>query len=265
VSFDPHRDILWCVGDLINRGPHSLEVLRLLRQLGDSAICVLGNHDLTLLAAAEGFFLPRANDTFQTVLDAPDAPELLEWLRHRPMLHHDADVGFTMVHAGLPPQWDLPLALACAHELEVALRGPDYRSFLSGMFGDEPNLWRDDLQGNERLRFITNALTRMRFCTTDGRLCLVHKGKLGSQPPNLVPWFRAPGRRSRDLNIVFGHWAALGLHREPGIFALDTGCGWGGELVALRLDAAGEPPVSVDCREMRREHCLRIQSSRHER
>jgi bis(5'-nucleosyl)-tetraphosphatase (symmetrical) len=240
--------VLWCVGDLVNRGPQSLEVLRLLRQLGNSALCVLGNHDLTLLAAAEGFFAPRADDTFQGVLDAPDAADLLAWLRNLPMMHHDASLGFTMVHAGLPAQWNLQLAMACAAELEAVLRGPGYRDFLGNMLGDEPSRWRDDLRGSERLRFITNALTRVRYCTTDGTLCFAHKGAPGTQPRHLVPWFRVPGRRNRDLEIVFGHWAALGLHREPGIFALESGCGRGKELAALRLDAPDETLVRVDCR-----------------
>jgi bis(5'-nucleosyl)-tetraphosphatase (symmetrical) len=166
------------------------------------------------------------------------------------LLHHDAALGFTMVHAGLPPQWDLAQAAACAAELEAVLRGPDPEAFLSQMFGDEPHQWREDLEGMERLRFITNSLTRMRFCTPEGALCLLQKGAPGDQPPGLLPWFHAPGRRSADLKIVFGHWGALGFYREPGIYALESGCCWGNKLIALRLDTPAEELVSVDCQSM---------------
>ncbi len=250
LRFDPGQDVLWLVGDLVNRGPQSLQVLRLLRSLGDSAISVLGNHDLTLLAVAAGCRLTRSKDTFHGVLSAPDGEELLDWLRRRPLLHHDAELGFTMVHAGLAPQWDLEQALSGAAELEGTLRSPDYRAFLAQMFGDEPRLWCDDLQGRERLRFITNCLTRMRYCTPAGALDLKQKGPPGSQPPGLLPWFHVPGRRNAGLNIVFGHWATLGYYREPGIYALESGCCWGNALTALRLDGPAEVH-RMDCRELR--------------
>ncbi len=250
VSFDPAEDTLWCVGDLVNRGPNSLEVLRLLRSLGSSAVCVLGNHDLALLAVAAGLKQPRLKDTFHAVLEAPDRDELLRWLRYRPLLHHDAALGFTMVHAGLAVQWDLELALSCAGELETTLRGPECGMFLVQMFGDEPRCWDDGLTGAERLRFITNCLTRMRFCEPDGTLCLHHKGSPGSQPPHLMPWFHVPGRKNRDLKIVFGHWGALGYYQEPGIFALESGCGWGKQLIAMCLEAP-QRLFSVDCHEIR--------------
>ena len=245
LRFDPTSDRLWLVGDLINRGPHSLEVLRLVHGLGERAVVVLGNHDLTLLAIAAGQVKPKRKDTFHSILDAPDHDELLDWLRRCPLLHHGPVLGFPMVDAGLPPQWDLELAQRCAAEVEAALRGPGYRDFLGRMFGGEPRRWRDDLTGYDRLRFIVNALTRMRFCTVDGKLSFADKGSLGSQKPDLLPWFAVPGRRNTDLNIVFGHWAALGYYRAPGIYALDSGCVWGNRLTAIRLDAPDAPDWSV--------------------
>ena len=245
LRFDPAVDTLWLVGDLVNRGPHSVEVLRLVRELGDRAVAVLGNHDLTLLAVAAGQVKPKRKDTFHTILDAPDRAELLDWLRRRPLLHHDPTLGFTMVHAGLPPQWDLALAHRCAAEVEATLRGPRCEQFLERMFGGEPRRWRDDLVGYDRLRFIVNALTRMRFCTADGALSFSEKGPPGSQGPGLLPWFAVPGRRGADLNLVFGHWAALGYYRAPGIYALDSGCVWGNRLTAIRLDEPGAPVWSV--------------------
>ena len=243
LAFDPNHDRLWLVGDLVNRGPQSLTVLRFIRSLGDSATAVLGNHDLTLLAVAEGYSRIRSKDTFQDILHAPDSGELLNWLRQRPLIHYDAKLNFLMVHAGLPPQWNLQQALACADEVEKVLRSPDYREFLAAMFGNEPCLWRNDLSGIERLRCITNYLTRMRFCTDEGALSFSHKGAPGSQPVTLKPWFETPGRCNTEINIVFGHWAALGFYRRPGIYALDSGCVWGNTLTALRLDA----PEQVYC------------------
>ena len=246
LEFDPKQDCLWLVGDLVNRGPQSLAVLRFIRSLGTRAIAVLGNHDLTLLAVAEGYSQPRSKDTFQDVLRAPDCDELLNWLRRRPLIHYDAKLNFLVVHAGLAPQWDLQQALACAREVEKVLRGPDYRDFLAAMFGDEPRLWHDDLTGIERLRCIINYLTRMRFCTDEGALSFAHKGPPGSQPATLKPWFETPGRGTTGISIVFGHWAALGFYRRPGIYALDSGCVWGNTLTALRLDAP-EQVCYVSC------------------
>ncbi|HXH03745.1 MAG TPA: symmetrical bis(5'-nucleosyl)-tetraphosphatase [Candidatus Competibacteraceae bacterium] len=249
LRFDPAHDRLWLTGDLVNRGPDSVGVLRLVRGLGAAALSVLGNHDLSLLAVAEGHVKTSKKDTYQSVLEAPDRDQLLDWLRRLPLLHHDAGLGLTLVHAGLPPQWDLSAALARAGEVEATLQGDEYREFLAHMFGREPLAWHDGLSGWERLRYIVNALTRMRYCHADGRLDLSQKGPLGSQPAHLLPWFRMPGRKSAALTIVCGHWAALGYHREPGLIALDTGCVWGNRLTALRLDApAGEAqPLSVEC------------------
>ena len=245
LRFDPAADVLWLVGDLVNRGPQSLEVLRLARGLGERAVAVLGNHDLTLLAVAAGRVKPKRKDTFDGVLQAPDCAELLEWLRRCPLLHHDPALGFTMVHAGLPPQWDLALAQQCAAEVEGVLRGPLSEEFLGRMFGGEPRRWRDDLSGYDRLRFIVNALTRMRFCASNGALSFDEKGAPGSQGPDLLPWFAAPDRRSCGLKLIFGHWAALGYYRAPGIFGLDSGCVWGNRLTAIRLDEPGVPAWSV--------------------
>lgn len=245
LHFDPSADTLWLVGDLVNRGPQSVEVLRLLRQLGEQALAVLGNHDLTLLAVASGKVKPRPKDTFHHILAAPDAGELLDWLRYRPLLHHDAALGFTMTHAGLPPQWDLALAQSCAAEVETTLRGKKWPDFMGKMFGNEPRSWDSSQRGVQRRRFTVNALTRMRFCTADGVLSFTEKGAIGSQALQLLPWFAVPARRNADLNLIFGHWAALGYYRAPGIFALDSGCVWGKSLTAIRLDAPGVPAFSV--------------------
>jgi bis(5'-nucleosyl)-tetraphosphatase (symmetrical) len=248
LNFDPQRDRLWLVGDLVNRGPKSLDVLRKVRALGEAAISVLGNHDLHLLALAISPQERRKRkDTLDEVLAAPDRDELLHWLRHRPILHHDATLGYTMIHAGLPPQWDFATAVSCARELETALRNIDSaRELFEYMYGDQPDLWRDDLRGTDRLRFITNCFSRLRFCTDEGRLQLQYKGRLDQAPPQLKPWFRAPNRRSRDMRIVCGHWSALGYHDADGVLCIDTGCVWGASLCAARLDRR-ELPVTVPC------------------
>jgi bis(5'-nucleosyl)-tetraphosphatase (symmetrical) len=248
LHFDRARDRLWLTGDLVNRGPRSLDVLRLVKSLGSAAITVLGNHDLHLLAAAltPGEQL-KPQDTLGEIFEAPDRDELLTWLRSLPLLHHDATLGYTMVHAGLPPQWDLATARSCAAELEQALRD-DARclELFTHMYGDKPKRWSADLRGVERLRFITNCFTRLRFCRADGSLELKFKGKVESAPAGVFPWFRVPNRRSRDLRIVCGHWSALGYHDGDGVLSIDTGCVWGGKLCAVRLDR-NEPPVFVPC------------------
>ncbi len=238
INFDPQHDRLWFVGDLVNRGPQSLETLRFVRDLGERAVCVLGNHDLHLLAMAHGQRLDRDDHTLDAVLHAADRDELIEWLCARPLLHHDPELGYTLVHAGLPPQWDLAQAQACAHEVEQALRGPQRPALVAHMYGNHPRHWSDKLDGFDRLRFAINCFTRMRYCTPDGGLDLSSKGAPGSQKSGSLPWFSVPGRASRDLNIVFGHWSALGAVDVPGVFPTDTGCLWGGALTALRLDGA---------------------------
>jgi bis(5'-nucleosyl)-tetraphosphatase (symmetrical) len=251
LRFDPGIDTVWFTGDLVNRGPDSLATLRFVKQLGAHAVTVLGNHDLHLLAVAHGHLRYHRKDSFHDVLIAPDRDELLDWLRHQPLLHHDAGLGYTMIHAGLPPQWDFVTAQRCAAELEETLRGKDYVTYLGKMYGNEPDRWSETLTGWKRLRFITNCFTRLRFCDGMGRLALEEKGAPGSQPAGYRPWFTVPGRASADLKLVFGHWSTLGPCAEPNVFPLDTGCLWGGKLTALRLDG---PPqwVSIDCPGARR-------------
>lgn len=248
LRFEPQRDRLWIVGDLVNRGPRSLDVLRRVKALGAAATTVLGNHDLHLLAVA---LTPserlKPQDTLGEILTAPDRDELLDWLRRQPLLHHDAQLGYTMIHAGMPPQWDLELAQSCAHELESALRDDEgCIDLFAHMYGDRPNKWSDDLKGHDRLRFITNCLTRLRFCRPDGTLELKYKGEIETAPAALTPWFRAPKRRSRDLRIVCGHWSALGYYDGDGVLSIDTGCVWGEKLCAVRLDQRA-PPVFTPC------------------
>jgi bis(5'-nucleosyl)-tetraphosphatase (symmetrical) len=245
IRFDPSTDRLWFAGDLVNRGPKSLETLRFARSL--NAVSVLGNHDLHLLASA---FLPhrrKRKDTLQQVLDAPDADELLDWLRRRPLLHHDDTLGYTLIHAGLPPQWDRQTATDCAAEVEEVLRGEGYVEFFSVMYGNEPDTWTPALAGYDRLRFITNCFTRLRYCDSGGRVALEEKGPPGSQPRHLRPWFEWEHRESRDMSIIFGHWSTLGGYEAPGIHALDTGCLWGGQLTALRLDTGNNERTECPC------------------
>lgn len=238
LAFDPAADRLWFVGDLVNRGHQSAETLRFVRALGDRAITVLGNHDLHLLAVASGATRPKRKDHLDGVLEAADRDELLDWLRHRPLLHHDTALGYTLVHAGLPPAWDLTRAQACAAELEACLRGPNQRRFFRHMYGDEPACWRADLRGWARLRYITNAFTRMRYCDARGCLELTAKGPPGTQPAGLLPWFQVPGRANAALNIVFGHWSTLALAPQPtpNVYPVDSGCVWRQRLTALRLE-----------------------------
>ena len=234
VQFDHTTDKLWLVGDLVNRGPESLGVLRLVKSLGDSAITVLGNHDLHLLAVAEGIAELHHSDTLNETLHAPDCDELLQWLRSQRLLHVEGD--FVLVHAGLLPGWTVAQALQLAHEVESALQGPDYHGFLAHMYGNHPHHWDDSLVGHRRLRVITNAFTRMRVCTVDGKMEFKFKGEVRDAPAGYFPWFDIPGRASADATVVCGHWSALGLKITPHVIALDTGCLWGGALSAIRLE-----------------------------
>lgn len=233
-GFDRARDRLWFVGDLVNRGPASLATLRFVRDLGDSALTVLGNHDLHLLALAQGFVKGREDDTLGDVLAAPDRDDLLDWLRHRPMIHVDAD--HALVHAGLLPQWDVATAKALAGEVEVQLRGSRYREFLAQLYGSRPDRWNDNLRGIDRLRVIVNAMTRLRFCTPEGVMEFHTKGETEKAPAGYQPWFDVPGRKSADYTVICGHWSALGLRIAPNLLALDSGCVWGGNLSAIRLE-----------------------------
>jgi bis(5'-nucleosyl)-tetraphosphatase (symmetrical) len=249
IAFDPEQDQLWFAGDLVNRGPDSLATLRFVHKLGKRAQTVLGNHDLHALAVAEGVIKTDHDDNLQAFLSAEDRPELCHWLRQQPLLHHDAALNMTMIHAGLPPQWDLQQAMDCAHEVESVLQSDDYRKFLSAMYGNRPARWTDKLTGIDRLRIITNALTRLRYCEADGTFCLSAKGPIGTQPEGCQPWFQIPDRRSRDTNIVFGHWSTLGPYHNNNIYALDSGCLWGGYLTALRLQ--DKHWFSVNCNSYR--------------
>ncbi len=246
LQFDPGHDRLWLTGDLVNRGPGSLAALRYVQSLGPAAAVVLGNHDLHLLAlAAEPSPRPRKSDTLGAVLAAPDRDELLGWLVTLPLVHTEPALGWSMLHAGLPPQWDIATALACAREVEAALTASP-REFFQAMYGDDPPRWSASLAGVERLRFTVNCLTRMRFCTADGRLLLDLKGPLGKEPPGALAWFQVPGRKSASERIAFGHWSALGFYEGDGVVGLDSGCAWGGALTAFRLDRHA-PPVQVEC------------------
>lgn len=234
IGFSASRDRLWLVGDLVNRGAQSLEVLRFVRSLGERAVTTLGNHDLHLAMLAEGYSRRNQEDTLDAVLAAPDRDELLAWLRAQPMFHVEDE--YAMVHAGVLPQWTVEQARALGAEVEEALRGPGYRDFLANMWGSQPAHWDDGLRGWERLRVIVNAMTRLRFCTPEGVMELRAKGPAEAAPPGCLPWFAVPGRASSSHTIVCGHWSALGFRREEKLLALDSGCLWGGCLTAVRLE-----------------------------
>ena len=236
LDFSETRDQLWFVGDLVNRGPNSLEVLRLVKSLGDAAVTVLGNHDLHLLALAHGNPKHKHSSNLNEVLRAPDRDELIYWLRHRPLLHRDKKLAFSMIHAGLPPQWTMKTARACAREVESVLRGDRHVEYFLGMYGNEPRIWDQDLQGMARWRFITNCFTRLRFCAPDGSLQLQRKGAPDNDTHKHIPWFAHPQRASRKKRILFGHWSTLGFNASHNTWALDTGCLWGGKLTTLRID-----------------------------
>ena len=252
IGFSPSRDTLYLLGDLVNRGPDSAAVLRRMMALEGSAHCLLGNHDLSLLAVAHGLRAPHRNDTMDSVLLAADREQLLAWLRRRPMAIRAH--GWLMVHGGVLPQWDADQLLRLAAEVEDALRGPGLVEFLSGMYGNEPVRWNDALRGADRLRVIVNALTRLRFCTPDGAMDLQAAGGLDAAPPGFLPWFDLPARRTAGVPIAFGHWSALGYLQRPDILSLDTGCVWGGCLSALRLGeaAAGQELIQERCEQVRR-------------
>lgn len=234
IEFDAASDRLWFVGDLVNRGPGSLEVLQLVKSLGDGAVTVLGNHDLHLLAVAAGVAQLHRSDTLDEILAAPDRDELLLWLRQQRLMYvEDSNV---MVHAGLLPQWSVKQAAKLAGEVETALRGDDYVKFLEHMYGNTPNRWDDELAGYKRLRVITNAFTRLRVCTLEGEMEYKFKGEVEKIPSGYIPWFDVPKRASQDATVFFGHWSALGLKVTPNVIALDTGCLWGGALTAMRLE-----------------------------
>ncbi len=241
--FDPVKDRLWLVGDLVNRGPRSLETVRFIRDLGAAAVTVLGNHDLSLLMAAEGFGKRGKGDTFDDILEAPDRDELLAWLRQQPLCH--LEDGYCLVHAGLLPQWTVTQARELAAEVEQVLRGAHWRELMAHMWGSEPACWDDSLTGWSRLRVIINAMTRMRFCTPQGVMDFRVKGEVTKAPEGYLPWFEVPGRRSADSVLITGHWSALGLKILPNLLAIDSGCLWGRALTAIRLE--DRQVFQVDC------------------
>jgi bis(5'-nucleosyl)-tetraphosphatase (symmetrical) len=247
VDFDPAHDALWFVGDLVNRGPQTLETLRFVRGLGNRAVTVLGNHDLNLFAVAAGVRKPHRGDTLDSLFAAPDGDELIAWLRHQKMMH--AEDGYAMVHAGLLPQWSVERAMELAGEVETALRGPAHIKLLKNMYGNAPAAWDERLTGFERLRVIVNALTRLRLCDAQGRMEFSHHTGLVDLPEGYMPWFDVPGRASADTPVICGHWAALGLVLRPDVLGIDTGCVWGRSLSALRLD--DRRLVQCECRELR--------------
>ncbi len=228
-------DILWFAGDLVNRGQKSLEVLRFVKSLQEHAVVVMGNHDLHLLAIAYGDSKLKRKDTLASILAAPDCEELLQWLRNRPFMHYDSDLELVLVHAGLPPCWNLAQAIQYANEVETAVQGEQYQQFFINMYGDKPNRWSEKLQGWDRLRFISNCFTRLRYCDANGKLDLKKKdsptfaSNIGQQP-----WFIWPN--NRNAQIIFGHWAALGYYANHNVYAIDSGCVWGGSLTALRIE-----------------------------
>jgi len=236
VRFDPGRDRLWFTGDLVNRGPRSLKVLRFVRGLGSRAVTVLGNHDLHLVAASINR-RTRARDTLDGILKARDRDELVDWLRRLPLIHVEGD--WVLVHAGLPPQWTVDEAVSICSEAARAIASRRSDGFLAeGMYGDQPDRWSPTLRGRDRLRFVINCCTRLRVCTPEGHIDLRYKGPAGATPDGLIPWFTVPGRRSASSTVVFGHWSTLGrVHWPPyKVYGLDTGCVWGRKLTALRLE-----------------------------
>lgn len=241
INFDETNDRLWFVGDLVNRGPDSLEVLNFIINLGEVAVTVLGNHELHLTMIAEGLAKPDKNDTLLPIITSPDKQKLIHWLRQQPLMHHDKELNFSMIHAGLSPQWDIHQALGLASEVTQILSGDNYLSFLKVMYGNFPNTWDDDLSGNERLRFTVNCLTRMRYLNNKNELEFFEKNAPGNQGDHLSPWFAIDDRKSKHEKIVFGHWSTAHLGNindftPYNVYPIDTGYLWGGELTALRLE-----------------------------
>jgi len=245
TGFSPSRDHLVALGDLVNRGPQSLQVLQRLRTLGASATCLIGNHDLHLLAVAEGVRKVHRTDTFDEILASPEREAWLDWIRQCRLACMDN--GWLCVHAGVAPPWDAAQVLALAGEVEGLMRGPDLAAFLQVMYGNNPARWSDTLQGADRWRFVINTLTRIRFCSDDGTLDFKAKEGADAAPPGFKPWFDVPGRRSAGTPIAFGHWSTLGLINRPDLLAIDTGCVWGGALTAVRVDGGRREVLQVRC------------------
>lgn len=245
IGFSPSRDRMVVLGDLVNRGPQSLRVLQRLQQFGDAATCLLGNHDLHLLAVAHGVRPPHPSDSLQDILASPAHAAWIDWVRHRPLAVKVE--AWLCVHAGVVPQWTVPQTLALAAEVQQGLRSSDCGTFLREMYGNEPRQWRDDLQGKDRWRFIVNALTRLRFCTAQGSLEFATKEGAAAAPSGYLPWFEVKERASRGHPIAFGHWSTLGLLNRPDLLGIDTGCVWGGSLTAVRVDGGRREVTQVSC------------------
>jgi bis(5'-nucleosyl)-tetraphosphatase (symmetrical) len=252
IDFNSDRDQLWFTGDLVNRGPKSLETLRFVCSLGENAVVVLGNHDLHLLATVFDHKKPGKRDTFEDILKAPDRDQLMEWLISRSLIHSDNDINMVMLHAGLHPDWNIKKARSLSQEVEKVLQGDKCNHFFKHMYGDKPQLWSDDLQGWARLRYITNIFTRLRYCTPEGKIALGSKREPGTQPAGFHPWFAIEHRASRNTPIIFGHWSTLVFSKNidyPNVYPLDTGCLWGGHLTALRIDTVPYQTYRLDCQE----------------
>ena len=247
INFSPEHDSIWFAGDLVSRGSQSLEVLRYVKSLGESAVCVLGNHDISLIAAHYGVIKPH--ESLKAVMKADDREALISWLRHRPLLHTDHELGYCIAHAGVYPHWSWRQAEQCAREVEVPLRGATVERWLENVYGDEPAQWSDTLQSYERHRFILNAFTRMRGCNPDGSMNFTIKGTDKDHLENgLYPWFRLPTRSLLPYKVVFGHWSALGYKSNSQVISLDTGCVWGRKLTAVCLDNDTIEPIQVACK-----------------
>ena len=247
IEFNPADDMLWFCGDIINRGPKSLQTLRFIKQLGNRAITVLGNHDLHFLALACLSNKPARFDTIDDILKADDRDELIDWLRQQKLFHYDALLNISMVHAGIPPQWTITDAQRHAAEMQGVLQSKDPRPFFKHMYGNYPPEWNEALRGWDRYRFITNVFTRMRFCDAAGRPDFKFKGDVGSQPAHLTPWFMHRERRTKDDDIIFGHWSTLSAEKHHHVYPIDTGCLWCGSLSALRIDTKDKELIQVDC------------------
>jgi len=245
IDCSPSRDHIYVLGDLVNRGPDSLGVLRRLRELDNAATCLLGNHDLHLLAVAHGVRKPHRSDTLGAILDAPDRDDWLNWIRQQRLAVHAH--GWLMVHAGIVPQWDVAQTVHLAGEVEAMLAGPDVGDFLTQMYGNEPDRWDEALQGVPRWRCVVNSLTRLRFCSADGVMEFATKEGAGAAPEGYMPWFDVPGRRTAGTPVAFGHWSTLGLINREDVLCLDTGCVWGGQLTAVRIEGTTRELIQLDC------------------
>lgn len=247
INFDKTTDTLWFCGDVINRGPKSLETLRFIKSLGSSAITVLGNHDLHFLAVTALANNPSKHDTFTDILEADDRDDLVKWLLSNKLFHHDSDLNISMVHAGVPIQWTIEDAVSFSSEIEKILQSDSSLDFFKHMYGNYPPEWNPNLTGWNRYRFITNVFTRMRYCDDEGRPDFRHKGDIGTQPKHLTAWFMHEHRRTKDNEIIFGHWSTLSNIKEKNIYAIDTGCLWAQNLTALRIDTKEKELISIEC------------------